>query len=76
MVKKKKKRECEEMQQQIKLLFFFDGGMKQIWKGMKVMMRKQVGKMDNRIATFKAQNGKMVSSSNEKLAEHHCKLGV
>ena len=52
----------------------FDCGMKPMWVGIKGMIRKQAGKMDNGIATLRAQNGKMVSSSKGKrdvLVEHY-----
>ena len=40
----------------------FDGGMKQMWVGMKGIPGKQAGEADTGIATLRAQNGKMVSS--------------
>ena len=56
----------------------FDGGMIQMWVGIKGMLLigKQAGEADTGIATLTAQNGKMVSSSNGKrevLVEHYRK---
>ena len=55
----------------------FDGGMKQMWLGIKGIIRNQAGKIDNGIAILRAHNGKIVSSSKGKrevLVEHHHKL--
>ena len=41
----------------------FDGGMKQMWVGIKGILGKQAGEADTGIATLRAQNGKIVSSS-------------
>ena len=42
----------------------FEGGMKQMWSGMKGILGKQAGEADTGIiATSRAQNGKIVSSS-------------
>ena len=57
----------------------FDGGMKQMWVGIKGILGKQAGEADTGIATLRAQNGKMVSSSKGKrevLVEHYRKLGT
>ena len=40
-----------------------DGGMKQMWVGIKGIMSKRAGKTDKGIAALRAKNGKMVSSS-------------
>ena len=53
---------------------YFDGGMKQMWLGIKGIIGNRAGKIDNGIATLRAQNGKMVSSSKGKrevLVEHY-----
>ena len=44
----------------------FDGGMKQMWFGIKGIAGNRAGKIDNGRATLRAQNGKMVSSSKGK----------
>ena len=57
----------------------FDGGMKQMWVGTKGILGKQAGEADTGIATLRAQNGIMVSSSKGKrevLVEHYRKLGT
>ena len=57
----------------------FGGGMKQMWVGIKGIMSKRAGKIDKGIATLKAKNGKMVSSSRwkkEVLVEQNRKLGT
>ena len=49
-----------------------------MWVGIKGIMGNQAGKMDKGIATLRAQNGKMVSSSKGKRevpVEHYRKLG-
>ena len=51
-----------------------------MWLGIKGIIGNRAGKIDNGIATLRAQNGKMVSSSKGKreevLAEHYRKLGT
>ena len=50
-----------------------------MWIGIKGILGKQAGEADTGIATLRAQNGKMVSSSKEKrgvLVEHYRKLGT
>ena len=77
MVEKKKKGIWEKVVN--KTNQDFDGGMKQLWVGIKGIMGKQAGKMDKGIATLRAQNRKMVSSSKGKrdvLVEHYRKLGT
>ena len=57
----------------------FDGGMKQMWVGIKGILGKQAGEADAGIATLRVQNGKMISSSKGKrevLVEHYRKLGT
>ena len=57
----------------------FDGGVKQMWRGIKGIIGNRAGKIDNGIATMRAQSGKMVSSSKGKrevLVEHYRKLGT
>ena len=57
----------------------FDGGMKQMWAGIKGIMGQQAGEKDTGIATLRAQNGKMVNSSkgkSEVLVQHYRKLGT
>ena len=57
----------------------FDGGMKQMWVGIKGILGKQAGEADTGIATLRAQNGKIVSSSQGKrevLVEYYRKLGT
>ena len=58
----------------------FEGGMKQMWVRIKGILGKQAGEADTGIATLRAQNGKMVSSSKGKggvLVEHYYrKLGT
>ena len=44
----------------------FDGGMKEMWIEVEGNMGKQVNKIDKRIATLRAQSGKMVSRANGK----------
>ena len=56
-----------------------DGGMKQMWVGMKEVLGQQADEAGRGIATLRAQNGKMVSSSKGKrevLVEHYRKLGT
>ncbi|CAN0044737.1 unnamed protein product [Sphacelaria rigidula] len=52
--------------------------MKQMWVGTEGIMGNQAGKMDNGMATLRAQNGKMVSSmgKREVLVDHYRKLGT
>ena len=53
--------------------------MKQMWVGIKGILGKQAGEADTGIATLRAQNGIMVSSSKGKrevLVEHYRKLGT
>ena len=53
--------------------------MGQMWLGIKGIIGNRAGKIDNGIATLRAQNGKMVSSSKGKrevLAEHCRILGT
>ena len=55
----------------------FDGGMKQMWVGIKGILGQQGGEADTGIATLRAQNEKMVCSSKgqrEVLVEHYRKL--
>ena len=58
----------------------FDGGMKQMWVGIKRILGQQAGEADTGIATLRAQTGRMVSSSKFKgnredvLVEHCRKL--
>ena len=40
----------------------FEGGMKQVWVGIKGILGKRAGEADTGIATLRAQNGKMISS--------------
>ena len=57
----------------------YDGRMKQMWLGIKVIIGNRAGKIDNGIANLRAQNGKMVSSSKGKrevLVERYSKLGT
>ena len=57
----------------------FDGGTKQMWVGIQGIPGKQAGEADTGIATLRAQNGKMVTSSKGKrrvLAAHYRKLGT
>ena len=57
----------------------FDGGMKQMWVGIKGILGQQAGEADTGMATLRAQCGKMVSSSKGKrevLEEHYRKLGT
>ena len=57
----------------------FDGEMNQMWVGIKRILGKQAGEADTGIATLRAQNGIMVSSSKGKrevLVEHYRKLGT
>ena len=59
----------------------FEGGMKQIWVGIKGILGKQAGEADTGIATLRAYNGKMVINSSSKgkrevLVEHYRKLGA
>ena len=44
----------------------FDGGMKQMWVGIKGILGQQAGEADTGLATLRAQNGKLVSSSKAK----------
>ena len=55
----------------------FDGGMKQLWVGIKGILGQQAGEANTGVATSRAQSGKMVSSSRGKrevLVEHYRKL--
>ena len=57
----------------------FDGGMKQMWLGIKHVLGQQAREADTGIATSRSQNGKMVGSSKGKrgvLVEHYRKLGT
>ena len=75
MVEKKKRGIWEEVVKRTN--GYFDGGMKQIWVGIKGIMSKRAGKTDKGIATLRAKNGKIVSSSRGKrevLVEHYRKL--
>ena len=50
-----------------------------MWVGIKGMLGKQAGEADTVIATLRAQNGKIVSSSKGKrdvLVEHYRKVGT
>ena len=50
-----------------------------MWLGTKGIIENRAGKIDNGIATLRAQNGKVVSSSKGKrevLVEHYRKLGT
>ena len=75
MVEKKKKGVWEDVVR--KTNEDFDGGMKQMWLGIKGIIGNREGKINNGIATLRAQNGKMASSSKGKrevLVEHYRKL--
>ena len=61
MVEKKKRGIWEEVVK--KTNEDFDGGMKQMWVGIKGIISKRAGKTDKGIATLRAKNGKMVSGS-------------
>ena len=50
-----------------------------MWVGIQGILGQQAGEADTGIATLRAQNGKMVSSSKGKrevLVKHHRKLGT
>ena len=77
MVEKKKKGVWEDVVR--KPNEDFDGGMKQMRLGIQGNIRNRAGKIDNEIATPRAQNGNTVSSSKGKrevLVEHYRKLGT
>ena len=44
----------------------FDGGVKQMWVGIKGILGQQAGKADTILTTLRAQNVEMVSSSKGK----------
>ena len=53
--------------------------MKQMWLGIKGIIGNRAGKIDNGIATLRAQNGKMASipkGKRELLVKHYRKLGT
>ena len=57
----------------------FDGGMKQVWVEIKLILGKQAGEAGTSIATLRTQSGKMVSSSKggaKVLLEHYRKRGT
>ena len=55
MVEKKKKGVWDDVVR--KTNEDFDGGMKQMWLGIKGIIGNRAGKIDNGIATLRAQNG-------------------
>ena len=55
----------------------FDGGMRQMWVGIKEILGKQTGEADTGIATLRAHYGRIYSSAKGKrdvLVEHYRKL--
>ena len=57
----------------------FDGGMTQMWAGIKAVLGQQAGEADAGIATLRAHSGKMVCSSKGKRevhVEHYRKLAT
>ena len=76
MVEKKKKGKWEDIAR--KTTEDFDGGMKPLWLGIKGIIGNRAGKIDNGIATLRAQNGIMVSTKGKRevLVEHYRKLGT
>ena len=57
----------------------FDGGMKQMWVGIKGILGKQAGEAGTGAATLRAQKGNVVRSlkgKREMLVEHYRKLGT